>query len=72
MPLILFHANNKGVYQPVLPHSLISAFVIHFLNSKIAIRYIFWLFKILDSLHSWVGQFEYNLVAKTLDRLTRK
>ena len=35
--LTLLHANNKGVDQPVHPHSLISDFVIarHFLESII-------------------------------------
>ena len=29
-------ANNKGADQPAHPHSLISAFVIHYLESKVA------------------------------------
>ena len=34
--LILFYANNKGADQPVHLHSLISAFVIRYLDSIIA------------------------------------
>ena len=34
--MISLHANNKGSDQPVLPHSLISAIVIHFLQSLIS------------------------------------
>ena len=30
--MIYAYANNKGIDQPVHPHSLISAFVIHYLD----------------------------------------
>ena len=32
--LMLLHANNKNANQPAHSHSLISAFVIHYLSSK--------------------------------------
>ena len=32
--LTLLHMNNKGADQPVYAHSLISTFVIHFLESR--------------------------------------
>ena len=35
--LFLPYANNKGAYQPAHPHSLISAFVIHCLDSIISL-----------------------------------
>ena len=34
--MTLFYANNKGADQPVHPHSLISTFVIRFLESIIS------------------------------------
>ena len=33
--LALLHANNKGAYHPAHPRSLISAFVIRYLESKV-------------------------------------
>ena len=46
-------ANNKGADQPVHPHSLISAFAIHFLESIIrklatSIISIFWLVSVAE------------------------
>ena len=35
--LFIPYANNKGAYQPAHPRSLISAFVVHYLDSTIHI-----------------------------------
>ena len=48
--LILLHSNNKGADQPVLPHSLISAFDIHSLKRIIAKQCDFHLEKTLISI----------------------
>ena len=33
--MLILHANNKCADQPAHPHRLISAFVIHYLKSKV-------------------------------------
>ena len=65
-------ANNKGAVQHAHPRSLISAFVVRYLD--ITMFYLYLLnpkFKTLASLCSWAGRFESTLVANLEDRFSR-
>ena len=60
--------NNKGTDQPVHPRSLISAFVIHFLESSLAVLAISEIFNFLASLCRLAGWFESHFVGNPEDR----
>ena len=64
------YANNKGADQPAHPRSLISAFVIHCLDSIIPLLAIAEIWT-LASLCSWAVWFESYLVANPKDRFSR-
>ena len=66
-------ANNTGADQPAHPRSLISAFVIHFLENficKLANCY-WWNFNFLDCLCSWGDWFESRFDGNPEDRFSR-
>ena len=69
--LFLLYANNKGADQPAHPRSLISAFVIHCLDSIIPPVFYIHKFKPSASLCSWADWFESNLVKNPEDRFSR-
>ena len=59
------YANNKGADQPAHSRSLISTFVVHYLDSIIIEN-----FKTLASLCSWADRFETYLVGNPKDRFS--
>ena len=64
------YTNNKGADQPVLPCSLISAFVVRYLVSIIPLLATAEISR-LGSLCSWGSRFESQLVANREDRFSR-
>ena len=62
--------DNKDADQPVHLCSLISVFVIHFLDRIISTEWYILNFKTLASLSCWAGRFETNLVANPEDRFS--
>ena len=64
--LIMAYANNKGADHSAHLRSLISTFVVHFLDTCYIRN-----FKTLTSLCSWVGHSESYLVENPEDRLSR-
>ena len=70
--LLMLYATNKGADQSVHPHSLISTFVVHCLDTR-SIKSSFYTcnFMTLASFCSWAGQFESYLVANPDDRFSR-
>ena len=64
--LFVPYANNKGTDQPAHLHSLISAFVIHCLDSLISFA-VLWL---LSCFYSWAERFESYLVKNPEDRFS--
>ena len=67
---VLPYANNKGADQPAHLHSLISAFVVHCLDS-ISPFSISRDFKPLPSFYDCADQFESTLIANPDDRFSR-
>ena len=63
------YANDKGADQPAHMRSLISAFVVHCLDSTYTCYSQS--FKTLASLSSWAGWFESYLVQNPEDRFSR-
>ena len=63
------YVNNKGTDQPAHPHSLISAFVVPFLDSTIPVLAKSD-FNTQASLCCWAGQFESYLIANPEDRFS--
>ena len=68
--LILPCANNKGADQPAHPRSLISTFVVRFLDSVIHVLATSEISR-LACFCRWAGQFESYLVENPKDRLSR-
>ena len=64
------YTNNKGADQPVLPCSLISAFVVRYLHSIIPLLATAEISR-LGSLCSWGSRFQSQLVANREDRFSR-
>ena len=62
------YTNNKGANQPAHPRSLISALVVHFLDSIIPLVFFIRNFKTVASLCSWADRFVSCLVANPEDR----
>ena len=69
--LFMQYANNKGADQPAHPRSLISTFVVHWLDSIIPLSFYIQNFKLLPSFCGCAGQFESTLVTNTEDRFSR-
>ena len=65
----MLYANNKGADQPVHPHSLISAFVVRYLDSMITLVSISKISSL--NLASVARQAVSYLVANTEDRFSR-
>ena len=61
-PCLMAYVNNIGTNQPAYPHSLISTFVVHCLDSMVPVL-IKSRFSRLASLCGWAGRFESYLVA---------
>ena len=68
---VLPYMNNKGAGQSAHPCSLISAFVVHFLDSIIPLVFYIQNFKTLASFCSWAGRIESHLVGNPEDRFSR-
>ena len=66
---LLPYANNKGADQPARPCSLISAFVVHYVDSIIPILAKSEISRLAD-LCSWAGWFESYLVGDPEDRFS--
>ena len=63
--------NNKGADQPAHPRSLISAFVIHFLESMISILATSEIYFFLASLCILAAWSESNFLKNSKDRFSR-